>query len=148
MMRIYSNLCRASAIPARFCVRLTWRTAGDAPSPTSARNAARWPAAAARRARVASPLPPTPPPRPLGLGPAAAPRVPHARRGAAGHDGGLHLARIGTAAAVEIDFDPARHHHTPLAGQNVPRTEKEKIGPISRSRSSTKLTGLSPRTPV
>src|SRR3546814_20786035 len=86
--------------------------------------------------------------RSLGILAAADPRIAHDDGRAAGNDGGFHLPRIGPAPAVEIDFDAARRHHVVLSRQNVPRTEKAKIGPISRSRSSMKETGLSPRTPV
>lgn len=56
------------------------------------------------------------------------------------------IGRDGTRRRKNLDTTLC--HSASLSAQNVPRTEKEKIGPISRSRSSTKLTGLSPRTPV
>src|SRR3546814_19051615 len=86
--------------------------------------------------------------RSLGILAAADPRIAHDDGRAPGDDGGFHLPRIGPAPAVEIAFDAACRHHIVLSRPNVPRTDKAKIGPISRSRCSLKETGLSQLTTV
>ena len=118
-------------MPARFWVRLIWRTRGGGPSPISARNAARCAAAPPRaattplacattaaaspsRTKSASPRACASPSaaierQPFGVHAAAVPACAVDGGDAADHDGNLHRTGIGTAPAVEIDFGAAAH---------------------------------------